>query len=396
MKMKAAHDTMTRVSSPTAGRFVAAIALIACLAIAMPSAHKTVLSAYTYHRDVAPILQARCASCHADGGVAFPMATYAQAKAAAWPIQQAVVSGRMPIWYAEPQAVPFKGAHALSANELNILMTWGAGGQPEGARVPAHGTRAAVSTLGAPKAILEMPEPFTLTADQREADRDIVWPAGDLEGTWIEAADVLPGAGSIVRRASVAIRSADGEQIVSDWIPGDAPQALPGGAAFKVPDGSSIVVRIHYQQVADRARAVADRSRVALYGLAPAAAHAVSEITVAGGGDWPFERTQVFTQDVDAPVRIVAVRPISGPTDGRVALTIVHPDGRRVPLARLGLRPEWPRRYIFATPVAVAAGSRIEAAVTPSFGVALASLTGDRGVGHASGGSLRVVLETIR
>ena len=189
---------MMRVSSPTAVHRCAALALAAGLGAATLLAHKTVVSAYTFHHDVEPILQARCAACHRDGGIAFPIATYTQARAVAWQIQQSLISERMPVWYADPQAAPFKGSRAIAANELNVLMTWAAGSTPEGVPGPAPAQHAAASPLGAPRAILEMPESFTLAADQQKADREIVWPAGNLEGTWLQAAELLPGSPSIV------------------------------------------------------------------------------------------------------------------------------------------------------------------------------------------------------
>ena len=387
--------TMSRVTSPTLVRACAAIALAISVWTAVPSAHKTVVSRYTFHHDVLPILKARCAACHADGAVAFPLATYPQVKSASWQIQQALVSGRMPVWDAEPLAVPFEGSRAMSAKELDILMTWAAGSAPEGAPVAVpvpHATPAALSAT----TTLDMPEPFTLAADRREADNEVAWPADQLAGQWIKAADVVPGDPRVVRRASVMIRSGAGDQVVSLWIPGDEPQALSGGGAFQVPPGAVIVLSIHYQQPSENPITTTDRSRVRLYAASPATAHAVRSITIEGAGDWPYGATRVFTQVFDAPVRIAALRPVSGPIDSRAALALIGPDGRRVPLARLVLRPEWPRRYVFDRPIAVAAGSRIEAAVTASYGVAWATLTDDRGVGPIEGSIFRLVLESIR
>jgi len=375
-------------------RSCASLALALSALAAVASAHKTVVSPYTFHRDVLPILEARCAVCHADGGIAFPLATYAQATAAKWPIQQALISGRMPVWDGDSQTVPFKGSRAISAKDLNILMTWAAGSTPEGLPADVSRRRPRVETFG-PSTTLEMPEPFTLAADRQEADREVTWPAGTLEGTWIATADVVPGSPSIVRHAGVVIRSAAGEQIVRLWIPGDTPQPLAGGGAFRVPSGASIVLRIHYQRPAGTSIEVTDRSRVRLYPVAPAIARPVGEFSVEGSGTWPYGTTLVFMRPVDAPLRIAAIRPVSGPIDGRVAVTVITPTGDRVPLARVVLRPEWPRRYAFITPIAVRAGSRIEAAVTASYGVAMATLTGERPVGPSDGGPFRFVLETV-
>lgn len=372
-----------------------AVLLAASLFVTAPSAHKSVLSPYTFHRDVAPILRARCGSCHAAGANASPLTTYAEVKAGAIQVHDALISGRMPIWFADAQAVPFKGSTGITARELDTILTWAAGGTPEG--VPVAATMpAAVATPGAPAVVLEMPKPFTLAASQREAIHEVTWPAGRLAGRWVQTADVIAGTPSIARRATIEIRSGNDRQVIAHWTPGDIPHALPGGGAFRVPNGASIVLRLHYAQPSSEAATVSDRSRVAFYVSAPREARPVGEIRLEGGGDWPFDSTQVFTQSVSAPVRLVAIRPLGGALDGRVALTLVGSDGRRTPLATLVLKPEWPRRYVFDTPIPIAAGSRIEAAVTSSYGLSLMTLTGDRGVGPKDGGPLRILIETIQ
>src|SRR5688572_24132849 len=53
----------------------------------------------TFHRDVAPILQKRCQSCHVAGDIApFALMTYADAKPMAGPIAQLTKSKLMPPW----------------------------------------------------------------------------------------------------------------------------------------------------------------------------------------------------------------------------------------------------------------------------------------------------------
>jgi hypothetical protein len=241
--------TMITVRIPT----VAAILCAACWIISA-RAHQTVVSPYTFHQDVAPILRERCARCHADGGVASPLTRYADVKGAAWPIRQALLSGRMPPWPAESESTPFKGAQTLPAREFDVLMTWAAGGTPEG-RAPSDPRDLPdppdLSDLPAtPDLLLEMPEPFTLEAGQSQADREIVWPADRFSGKWIRAVDLLPGTPSLVRRATVLIRSGAAEQIVALWVPGDLPQTFAGHGAFKVPARASIVLRVHYQRPA--------------------------------------------------------------------------------------------------------------------------------------------------
>jgi hypothetical protein len=379
------------IARPLCCAIVAACGLL----VEAPAAHKSVVSRYTFHRDVAPILRDRCGSCHVEGGNAAPLLTYAEAKADAWWIQQVVLSGRMPVWYADPLAAPFKGSRALSAREIDIITTWAAGNTPEGAPV-GNPAEPAAAHRPAPDVVLEMPSAFTLTASQRTAVREIVWPAGRLAGRWVQMADVLPGSASIVRGATIEIRSSAGRQVITHWVPGDTPESLPGGGAFRVPRGASVVMRMQYAQPSRQPQTISDRSRVAFYLLSQDKARPVEEISVTGEGRWLYAEPEIFLRPIGSRVEIVAIRPVGGSLDGQVTLTVVAPGGQRRPLASATLRPEWPRRYIFETPIVVEAGSQIEARVTPSFGAAWSSLTGDRDPAQGAGGPLRVVVESIR
>jgi hypothetical protein len=387
---------MFGVTPPTALAFAAAVLLVAGITMPALSAHKTVLSPYTFHRDVAPILRSRCSSCHAEGRNSFALTTFTQVKERAGSIHRELLSGRMPIWYADARAASFKGSKAMTGKELNVLLMWAAGGTPEGLPVPDADRADAVSAPGAPDAVLEMPTPLTLSAERREVVHQVEWPARRLAGRWIRGADLWPGNPAIVRRASIEIRRGNVRQLVTHWVPGDTPEMFPGGGAFRVPSGATIVLTIYYTHPSGERVDASDRSRVALYLRRNDQVRQIGEIAVVGGGEWRFNETSVFTAPVVLPSRIVAIRPVTGAVDGRVELTVVSPIGRRTPLAVVVLRPEWPRRYIFDNPIFVEPGSRLEATVTPSYGISWNSLTGDRGVGPKDGGPLRLLVETLQ
>src|SRR5438309_9216657 len=64
----------------------------------------------TYNRDVAPILDAKCASCHHLGGIApFSLTTAADAKAHAGGIVRMTKAGLMPPWMPGDDSAPLVG-----------------------------------------------------------------------------------------------------------------------------------------------------------------------------------------------------------------------------------------------------------------------------------------------
>src|SRR5689334_20961038 len=97
-------------------------ALVFCTAAAL-SAHKTVVSTFTYYQDIYPIFGRSCASCHDQKHLPPALLRYDDAVGASTAIERALLK----------QARPEHGAQ-LTHLELDRIMTWSAGGTPEGGR----------------------------------------------------------------------------------------------------------------------------------------------------------------------------------------------------------------------------------------------------------------------
>ena len=87
----------------------------------------------TFHKDVLPILQRNCQSCHRPGQIA-PMSllTYQSARPWARAIKTAVVSRQMPPWFADPQYGPYLNDRSLKQSEIDTIAKWVDAGAPEG------------------------------------------------------------------------------------------------------------------------------------------------------------------------------------------------------------------------------------------------------------------------
>src|SRR5713101_1720847 len=87
----------------------------------------------TFTKDIAPILQKSCQSCHRPGEAApFSLLTYEQARPWAKAIRAAVVQRKMPPWFADPQFGKFSNDASLSQSDINTLVAWADGGAPLG------------------------------------------------------------------------------------------------------------------------------------------------------------------------------------------------------------------------------------------------------------------------
>src|ERR1700690_4590960 len=73
----------------------------------------------TFYKDVLPILQAHCQSCHRPGEVApMPLVTYEQTRPWAPALAKAIQSRMMPPWFADPRFGRFSNAPPLAGEEI--------------------------------------------------------------------------------------------------------------------------------------------------------------------------------------------------------------------------------------------------------------------------------------
>jgi hypothetical protein len=95
-------------------------------------AHDVVTTKITWNREIVRIMQARCASCHREGGSTFSLETYEKARPWAKAIQEEVLERRMPPWGAVKGFGDFKDDAALTPEQIELIADWVEGGAPEG------------------------------------------------------------------------------------------------------------------------------------------------------------------------------------------------------------------------------------------------------------------------
>lgn len=110
-------------------------AFLLILAVALAGSawgHDVITTKITFDREVIRIVQARCAICHREGGSAFSLMTYSEARPWAKAMQEEVLERRMPPWGAVKGFGDFRDDQALTPEQIELVADWVEGGAPEG------------------------------------------------------------------------------------------------------------------------------------------------------------------------------------------------------------------------------------------------------------------------
>jgi hypothetical protein len=90
-------------------------------------------TAVTFHKEVEPILQKNCQTCHRPGQIA-PMSflSYQSSRPWAKAMKAAVVARKMPPWFADPKYGHFSNDRSLSQADVETIAKWADAGAQEG------------------------------------------------------------------------------------------------------------------------------------------------------------------------------------------------------------------------------------------------------------------------
>jgi hypothetical protein len=224
--------------------------------------------------------------------------------------------------------------------------------------------------------VLPLPTEITLPVDEQERVEEFTVDPALETARWLRAVDVLPGTAAIVRSATVSVsmvgESAGGpsgsapERLLALWLPGDHPVPLDPGAAFQVPAGATLTVRVRYRKTWEYERAVmSDRSSIGLYfAETPAVEVRALQLsappTPAGVPSPGVSSTSV----VDEALHALAIYPGRGLPAAAVRVIATRPDGSRDELIAFRPQPGWERRYWFREPIVLPRGTRLDVRAT--------------------------------
>lgn len=225
----------------------------------------------TFSRDVAPIVFAKCASCHRPGEAApFSLLTYDDVRSRAKQIVDVTQKRFMPPWPPDDGHGDFEGVRRLSDQELQALADWAESDLPRGsdADLPSAPEFADGWQFGTPDLVLESPE-YTLSAGGSDQFRNFVIPIELKTPRWVEAVELRPTNPRITHHARLGIDTSyesarrdaedgqpgyggmawgedpDGQLVI--WAPGMVVRRGTSGAAWRLQPKTCLVLHTHLQ-----------------------------------------------------------------------------------------------------------------------------------------------------
>ncbi|MGC1370915.1 MAG: hypothetical protein WA824_02140, partial [Candidatus Sulfotelmatobacter sp.] len=349
----------------------------------------------TFYKDILPILQSRCQSCHRPGETApMPLLTYEQTRPWAKKIAAAVEMKMMPPWFADPRYGHFANDPSLTGEQIAAIVNWANAGTPAGnvddGPPPRRWTDA--WDIPQPDVMLKMPEPVVIPAHGTVEYTYEIVPTDFAENKWVQMVEVRPSSPTHVHHAVVYIRPPDSawlrhapvgvpftasmlrdpaerrqaHETTSDlllvYAPGSAADRFPDGMAKFVPAGSDLVFQMHYTS---NGEAASDQTSLGLiFAKTPPKQRVITlqlndhAIIIPPGAD-------NFRVEVQGALphgaTLLSLFPHMHLRGKRFEYDIVHDDGAVEPLLRVNYHFNWQLTYKLAEPRELKAGTRLRA-----------------------------------
>jgi hypothetical protein len=352
------------------------------------------MSAPTYTKEVAPILQKHCQSCHRPGEAApFSMLSYEETRPWAGAMKVAVRSKTMPPWYADPQIGHFSNDRSLSQKDIDTIVAWATAGAPKGdpMDLPPPVNFLEGWDIPKPDVTFQLPRAFAVPESGMVEYQYAIVPTGFTEDKWVQAVEVRPTERSVVHHIIAYVREpgsnyfkdqtpgvffeappaktdevVDTSALPSDFLVGYAPgqpaEILPAGEAKLIKAGSDIVFEVHYTP---NGKAVMDRTKLGLVFAKEPPKKRVQTLSASNGtfkippGDPNYRVDASF--EIRRPVTLASIHPHMHARGKDFEYRVVFPNGEtRTILDVPQYNWHWQLWYNLAEPIDLPPGARID------------------------------------
>jgi hypothetical protein len=349
----------------------------------------------TFTKDVAPILQQHCQTCHRPGEAApFSMLTYEETRPWAATIKMVVTQKIMPPWYADPKYGHFANERSLSAEEIRTIVNWvNAGAQKGPAEDVPPPAKSFVEGWGipTPDIVFQLPKPFSVPAAGVMDYQYVIIPTGFKEDKWVQMLEVRPTDRGVVHHIIAYLREpgsnyfkdqkpgvffiapppkvdekTDASALPSDFLVGYAPgqpaEILRPGEGKLIKAGSDIVFEVHYTP---NGKATTDQTKLGLVLAKTPPKERVLTLSASNGtfkippGDPDYKVDATF--EVRKDVKLVGLHPHMHSRGKDFEYRLVFPDGKTETVLSVPVYNwHWQLWYNLVDPIDLPQGTKIE------------------------------------
>ncbi len=359
------------------------LALGTLLILPRPSTAEQAEPTPTFARDIAPIFQNKCESCHRTDSMApMSLVTYEDARPWAKSIAARVKARQMPPWHIDKTVgiQHFKNDRSLSDGQIDTILQWVAAGAPKGdpKEMPPpkvwgdESKWAFASKYGPPDLVIKSPD-YTMPAMAQDVWWRPIVPTGLTEPRWVRAIEIHPATVKgrrITHHALAYLKQPEnisrelftndpdvaGEGLFMEWAVGKAGDEMRSDSGRLMLPGSSISFEMHYHAIGE---AITDHVELGVYfypkGQEPKHREVLALFSTITGGNRALDLppNQVTTTENFAVLkenaRIENFQAHMHLRGKGMSMEAIYPDGRREMLSQVtDFNFNWHNMYIYA------------------------------------------------
>ena len=345
--------------------------------IAFPERAKAATFAQiSYAKTIAPIIQAKCATCHQPGGIGpMPLNTYEQIKGFSPMIREVIRTHRMPPYLADETVGAFQDDDRLTPQQMKTLVHWiDAGAQRGVGEDPLKKVafKAADWPLGKPDVVLDVPAVKIPASGIMDYQHPVVVNAM-AEGRWMKATTFRISDRQVVHHILTGVVGTDhaGDTFSeSQWGaslggygPGRGSNIQPVDTGVWVPASGGVGFQNHYTPYG---KETTEKTQMGLYfypkGQEPKyilRTFLIFDFSIEIPPNEEFHpETSYITFPADAI--LYGITPHAHVRGGSTQVSIIYPNGKTEKLLALPRYDfNWQYEYFLKTPLKVPAGAKI-------------------------------------
>jgi mono/diheme cytochrome c family protein len=352
--------------------------LMATAGFAITAAAADAPQQVTFSKDVAPIFQAHCQTCHHVGTVApMSLVTYEEARPWARAIRQRVSAREMPPWFIDRNigVQHFNNDESLTDEDIATIVKWVDAGAPQGnpADMPAPRKFADDQTwqIGKPDLLISLPKDVVVKAHGADWWPDILVDPGLTEDRYVQGIQIIPTKGyNVVHHIRTSIVESNagtrhsgqldgnvqlevGEQgvFLNEYAIGKGADVFPDGTGRLIKAGTKINFQFHlHSNGTETPTNVALGLKLYPKGYVPK--HVITSLTV-GVNDVdlrPHEsnvRSDAYMPLIK-PARLLSFQPHMHNRGKAECLEAIYPNGKTEMLSCARFEFNWMRNYVYA------------------------------------------------